>query len=119
MESQADLAGVLRHEAQSAASCEEAVDQADAVAGRTVVAQWNLVTLLSTPNSGTSAGKKTASAMREGNPYEGTARLPYWGNGTKSRKVLFSFDRPILINELPCVMDVGPARCPKQDRLDI
>ena len=26
MESQADLAGVLRHEAQSAASCEEAID---------------------------------------------------------------------------------------------
>jgi len=39
MESQADLAGVLRHEAQSAASCEEAIDQADAAAGRTVVAQ--------------------------------------------------------------------------------
>ena len=27
MESQADLAGVLRHGAQSAASCEEAIDQ--------------------------------------------------------------------------------------------
>ena len=43
MESQASLAGVLRHEAQSAASHEEALDQADAAAGCTVVAQiWSL-----------------------------------------------------------------------------
>ena len=44
MESQAYLAGVLRDEAQSAAPYQEALDQANAAAGRTVVAQRDLVT---------------------------------------------------------------------------
>jgi hypothetical protein len=37
MESQAGMAGILRHEAQSAAPYEEAIDQTDAAAGRTIV----------------------------------------------------------------------------------